>query len=168
VGLYLGGAVGQSRVEATTLEYGSEEFRESHSAFKVMVGIRPISLVGAELAYIHFGDPAGSLGFQPADVNMKGAAAFGIVYLPVPVVDIYLKAGVARIDSTVNGANPFNCGYICGSNLFRLERTDTHFAEGVGTQYKFGAWAVRVEYERFDAAGGNPSLLSAGVTWTFL
>jgi 4-hydroxyphenylpyruvate dioxygenase len=27
---------------------------------------------------------------------------------------------------------------------------------------------VRAEYERFNAAGGNPSLLSAGVTWTVL
>jgi hypothetical protein len=40
-------------------------------------------------------------------------------------------------------------------------------AGGGGAQYKFGSWAVRAEYERFNAAGGNPSLLSAGVTWAF-
>jgi hypothetical protein len=26
---------------------------------------------------------------------------------------------------------------------------------------------VRAEYERFNAAGENPSLLSAGITWSF-
>ena len=33
---------------------------------------------------------------------------------------------------------------------------------------KFGAWAVRAEYERFNAAGGNPTLVSLGIMWIFL
>ena len=37
-----------------------------------------------------------------------------------------------------------------------------------GAQFKLGAWAVHAEYERFNAAGGNPNLVSLGVTWTFL
>ena len=51
--------------------------------------------------------------------------------------------------------------------LFRLDRTNTSFAAGAGAQYKLGAFAVRAEYERFNAAGGNPSLISLGFTWTF-
>jgi hypothetical protein len=34
-------------------------------------------------------------------------------------------------------------------------------------QYKFGPFGVRGEYERFNAAGGNPYLLSLGATWAF-
>src|SRR5437773_6054170 len=70
---------------------------ENHSAFKLIVGFRPLSLIGAEIAYMDFGHPGKS--FSPgstttsADVKMSGAAAFGMLYLPVPVVSVYAKAG---------------------------------------------------------------------------
>jgi hypothetical protein len=32
-------------------------------------------------------------------------------------------------------------------------------------QWKLGQWAVRGEYERFSAAGANPSLLSLSMTF---
>jgi len=176
LGIYLGGAVGQSQVSAIAnsasfAPVGSiavGEFKENHSAFKVMIGVRPISLVGAELAYIDFGHPSGNLFDYRADASIKGEAAFGILYLPVPLVDIYLKAGVARLQSTLSGVVP-NLP-ICSSCVpprFEQDRTNTSGAGGVGAQVKFGAWAVRAEYERFNSAGENPSLLSAGVTWTF-
>jgi hypothetical protein len=47
------------------------------------------------------------------------------------------------------------------------KRTNTGFAGGAGAQFKMGSFAVRGEYERFSAAGGNPSLLSVGVIWKF-
>jgi hypothetical protein len=53
LGLYVGAAAGQSQVEGTA-PYNLH-FRENHSAFKLMVGLRPISLVGVEIAYIDFG-----------------------------------------------------------------------------------------------------------------
>jgi opacity protein-like surface antigen len=167
LGAYVGVGVGQSRVEVTTSSfYGgyvpSQDFRENHSAFKVMVGIRPISMLGGEIAYVDFGHPSGSLFGYPADASIKGAAAFGVLYLPIPIVDIYVKAGLARLESSVSGGDPYpvTCGIPCGPQLFQLNRTNTSGAGGVGAQYKFGSWAVRAEYERFNAAGGNPSLLS--------
>ena len=165
LGLYVGGAIGQSRVEAT-----SPQFNENHTAFKVMVGLRPISLLGAELAYIDLGHPSGRLGLQPnGDVSMKGAAAFGVLHLPVPLIDIFLKAGVVRLQSALHSTFVCPPEYpLCPRpSVYDLDRTDTGFAAGAGAQYKIGAWAVRAEYERFNAAGGNPSLLSAGITWSF-
>jgi hypothetical protein len=99
---------------------------------------------------------------------MKGAAAFGVLYLPVPIVDVFLKAGFARLESTVNGSicSPCACDFCRPS--FQQKRTNTSGAGGVGIQYRFGSLGVRAEYEQFNAAGGNPSLLSAGVTWSFL
>lgn len=176
-GMYIGGAIGQSQVAArasypTIVNLNPGEFKENHSAFKVVVGIRPISLVGAELAYIDFGHPRGSIFDYPADSSLKGAAAFGVLYLPLPIVDLYLKAGFARLQSNLSGFYPVGdnicvLGAPCGTALFQLNRTNTSGAGGVGAQYKIGSWAVRAEYERFNAAGGNPSLLSAGITWTF-
>lgn len=171
LGLYIGGAVGQSQVEANVPTVG--DFKENHSAFKVIAGIRPISLIGAELSYIDFGHPSGNINGVPSDVSEKGADAFAVLYLPVPVVDVFVKAGLARLQSTTNSglrigiACPFtdpNCGPV----LFRLDRTNTSFAAGAGAQFKLSTWAVRAEYERFNGAGGNPSLVSLGVTWTFL
>lgn len=168
-GLYAGAAVGESQVEANAPSVG--DFKRHHSAFDLTAGIRPISLIGAELSYIDFGHPQGDIGTVSSDLAQKGAAAFGVVYLPVPVVDVFVKAGIARLQSTSNSlriglgtctiADP-NCA------LIRLDRTNTGFAAGAGAQLKFGSLAVRAEYERFSAAGGNPSLLSLGLLWTFL
>jgi opacity protein-like surface antigen len=181
LGLYVGGAIGQSRVEATDVGFLKPEFAENHSAFKAMVGIRPISLLGAELDYIDFGNASGSLRFPSnvantgtAAVSVKGEAAFGLIYLPIPIVDVYAKAGLSRLQTSVNGGDNFyQCGVPPGPpgcpfvSHFQLSRTDTGFAAGAGAQYKFGSWAVRAEYERFDAAGAHPSLVSAGIAWTF-
>ena len=172
LGLYVGGSVGQARVEAATSGvFGVSipalgAFRENHSAYKVMIGARPISLIGAELAYVDFGHPrvSGLPGPTSADVSISGLAAFGMLYLPVPVVDIYLKAGLARLDSRVRATN-------CLVDICRtvsLSPTNTGLAAGAGLQLKLASWAVRGEYERFNAAGGNPSLFSVGLTWSFL
>jgi opacity protein-like surface antigen len=172
LGLYVGAGIGEARVEAATSgQFGApfpslSDFRENHSAYKFMVGARPISLVAAELAYVDFGHPrvTGLPGLTSVDVSMKGLTAFGMLYLPVPVVDIYLKAGLARLDSRLTVT-------ACGVGLCqtaRLTPTNTGFAAGAGLQLKLAAWAARLEYERFNAAGGNPSLVSAGLTWSFL
>jgi opacity protein-like surface antigen len=169
LGLYVGGAVGQSQVAANVPTVGG--FKENHSAFKVIAGIRPTSLIGAELSYIDFGHPSRNINGAPSDVSEKGADAFAVLYLPVPVVDVFVKAGLARLQSTINSVRVgFGACSMTAPNcaLFRLDRTNTSFAAGTGTQFRLGAWAIRAEYERFNAAGGNPSLVSLGVTWTFL
>ncbi len=37
----------------------------------------------------------------------RGVSAFGILYLPVPVIDVFAKAGPARIHSTTSGSAPY-------------------------------------------------------------
>jgi opacity protein-like surface antigen len=187
LGFYVGGAIGQGEVVANVPNPfvpnpsfvhvpvpTSDTFKEDHAAFKVMVGLRPIPLLGAELSYLDLGNPTGSLFGHPASASMKGASAFGILYLPIPVVDVFAKAGVARIQSIISGLAPngipdFVCapGVPCGTSPFRQDRTNTTFAAGAGVQFRFDAWAVRAEYERFNAAGEIPHLLSFGLTWSF-
>jgi hypothetical protein len=166
VGVYVGGSVGRAQIDATAPYVG--RFKESHSAFKLMVGLRPLSLVGAELAYFDFGHPSRLIGFIPTDVSMKGAAALGILHLPVPIVDIYAKAGLARLQSTVTATSVCPPGAYCiaAPTPAPVSRANMGFASGAGAQFKFGSCAVRGEYERFSAAGGHPSLLSIGATWT--
>jgi opacity protein-like surface antigen len=187
LGAYIGGSIGEAFVETgdRTLSGTSiPVFRENHAAYELMAGVRPISLLGAEIAYVEFGHPHQTQlvgdAISPdaslsADVRMKGAAAFGILYLPVRVVDVYVKAGLSRIQTTANVAGVRLGGGTCAINapncaLFTAHgsTTETHFAAGAGAQFKLGSWALRAEYERFDAAGGHPGLATVGVTWTFL
>ena len=165
LGLYLGGAFGQARVDASLPVAG--QFREDHSAFKIMAGLRPIPVLGAELEYVDFGHPGrfNFNGIGGSDVSMKGAAAFGMFYLPVPLVDVYAKGGLARLQSTAN-VNP--CPMCLNPVAFPPRRsTNTSWTGAAGVQFKLGSVAVRGEYERFNAAGGAPYLLSVGASWTF-
>lgn len=167
LGLYVGAAAGQSLVEATA-PY-NVNFRENHAAFKFMAGIRPISLVGVEIAYDDFGHPDRLNGNLATDVSMKGESAFGVVYLPIPIIDIFIKAGIARIDSKATTHT------VCGSQPCQTlivdpptdSRTTTGFAAGAGAQFSIGSLAFRGEYERFNAARGNPALLTIGIAWKF-
>ena len=180
LGLYVGADVGQARVKASpgslvatqngeSTLVGAADFNATHSAFDVRVGVRPISLLGAEVSYIDFGHPNGNLGASPANVDLKGAAAFAVAYLPVTVVDVLVKVGLARIQNDLAGTGSFvTVGEtVVKSSLFRLDRTNTNFAIGGGVQYSIGPVAIRAEYQRFEASGGSPSLLTAGVAWTF-
>jgi len=176
LGIYVGGGLGQSQVNAgiplasVGAPTGTFDFKANHSAYKAMVGMRPISLLGAELEYLNFGHPSSTAGTATNDVSITGTGVFALLYLPVPLIDVFVKAGMGRLkvastslDLTVNcgvAVNP-NCPYA------RRSSTTTDFAAGAGVQFKLGPWALRGEYEQFRAAGGNPRILSAGVTWTF-
>jgi hypothetical protein len=89
-------------------------------------------------------------------------------------VDVFLKAGVARLQATSN-VRLFRAAVLCpinnpNCNVFTRhdEVTNTGFAAGAGVQLKRGAWSLRGEYARFSALGGTPHLADLGVTWTFL
>ncbi len=177
LGLYIGAAYGDAHLRArfADLDPGSPAFDATHSAYKAMLGVRPLSFLGAEIAYMDFGQQ--SRGFPSASsteqqVSQRGEAAYALLYLPVPVVDVYVKAGLSRIRTdrhvvydlpgvgTCMPGNP-NCNFFSAAD----NTTDTAFAYGAGLQWKLGSWAVRGEYERFSAAGANPTLFSIGMTY---
>lgn len=186
--LYVGASYGQAhiRVQSGEIALGNGSplpgLDTTHAAFKGSIGIRPISLLGAEVSYMDFGTVSTVVGqalqgFPAVVVNserasQKGEAAFALLYLPVPVVDVYIKAGVSRITTDFSAAYTTTVGGICGlpcgtsqvGHVAAHGTTDTAFAYGAGLQWKLGQWAVRGEYERFDAAGANPSLFSIGMT----
>lgn len=195
IGLYVGGAYGQAHIRAQLGGLGLSSnyailgrFDSTHSAYQAMLGIRPISFLGGEVTYMDFGQSSvgnpsfsNALPLQPTPypsavrASQKGEAAYALLYLPVPIVDVYLKAGMSRITTDTSAtyvlAGVGTCQVDnpnCGSETIRRTMIDTSFAYGAGLQWKLGQWAVRGEYERFDAAGSNPSLLSVGMTyWIF-
>jgi len=74
LGIYVGGSVGQSHVKSDQLLFSKPDgtpltspvsVAKSATGWKLFVGLRPISWVGAELAYVDFGNPAASQGPPP-------------------------------------------------------------------------------------------------------
>ena len=183
-GLYLGAAYGQSHIRAasvnvptgfgSTVLLGGPDF--SHSAYQIMLGVRPVSFLGAEVTYVDFGQhswPSAQAGvlFKNGQASQKGEGAFAVLYLPVPLITVYLKAGLSRITTDQSADYEYfgvdNCAITpCRYLSLARDRTTTGFAAGAGVQWTLGSWAFRGEYERFNAAGSNPSLISFGVIWS--
>ncbi|MGA2189579.1 MAG: outer membrane beta-barrel protein [Steroidobacteraceae bacterium] len=181
LGFYVGAAIGESHVRTSEEILGDTdydyEFDRQHSAWKVTAGIRPISPLGVELEYIDFGNPSAgnaSLGFGGlTQADAKALALFGLGYLPLPLpfLDVYGKLGIARLHTTTSEIAPVPicpAGDVpCGPATFNISDWSTNVAYGAGVQGKFGSLAIRAEYERISASGGNPDLFSLGATWSF-
>lgn len=178
LGVYIGAGVGESHVRSDTSAFSNlDGFVENRTAWKALVGVRPISLLGAELEYTNFGHPAeNNVGPVPpgfiynVDVSQKATSLFGLLYapLPLPVVDVYGKAGFSRLETDINASWRCTAPITCVTNpSYQQDSTDTRFAYGIGAQAKFLALGVRAEYERISAPGGSPDLFSLIATWTF-
>ncbi len=177
--IYLGAALGEAHVRSEELRSGETTpftFDQTHVGWKVFVGVRPLSVVGVELAYSDFGSvntpPPGIFSYFNSNSKQNATSAYGIGYLPLPVpyLDLYGKLGVARLHTQSQVATqPPTCpvGLICTIYSVSQNQSSVDLAYGAGAQAKFGAFAVRIEYERIDASGGNPDLFSLGLSWNF-
>ena len=179
LGTYIGIGAGQANIKMdrapSTLPLS---FSEKPTGWKAVIGLRPISPIGAELDYIDFGKASATLGpaapigtLVQADAKARAAALFAVGYLPLPIpwFDIFGKVGVARLESTDHVVLPALVCVAAGCNDFRLSRNDTQFAWGVGAQLKLPgvSLAVRAEYERFGSSNGDPNLASLSLLWRF-
>lgn len=176
-GAYLGGGIGPSWVKAATASLPSllgaptpvGDFDETHTGYQLVLGARPTgSPLALELEYLDLGEPhlppyAGP-GFLYGTVSQRGEGLFLLYYLPIPLIEPYLKAGASRITTHANFAYcPVDtCVTATPSS------TNNALAVGAGLQWTLGRFAVRGEYEHFNAGGGHPGLLTIGATWTFL
>ncbi len=186
--MYIGAAYAHSNLHArdTTLIPSSlggqfNSFDRTGSGYQFSLGVRALDMLGAEVDYFDLGrggvsnldTVGGSAGVaSSASVGQKGEAAFAMLYLPIPIVDFYLKAGVDRIGSNLSaGYMPrgvFCPALGCQNQSLAVSKTTTGLALGAGAQWQLGNWGLRAEYERFTAYGGHPDLVSVGVVWTFL
>lgn len=164
-------------------------FDRGDFAYQLTAGVRGLELFGVEVDYFHLGSGSASpsLSLAPslppifyvttrltsAHISQKGEAVFAMLYLPVPIVGVYVKAGVARLTTDLEASTvppPCPLGVSCPATLAvtgAFSTTETTFAAGAGVQWKYGDWAIRGEYERFTALGEHPSLESIGATWWF-
>jgi len=174
LGPYVGAAFGKAWLDASNglvTGFGSDKH-----ATEFIVGWRPIPELAAELQYLNFGSSSGYTTYPNSnepllnDASRKGIAAFGLLYLPTPLVDFYLKAGVARLHTQVGTVvEPCPMGGSCPPLVSPppLDSTGVGLAGGGGVMYRFRRLELRLDYARFAANGGNPYLMTFGLTYTF-
>jgi opacity protein-like surface antigen len=158
-GVYVGGSVLQSYFDSDSFsEDDIEDFDDDDTGWKILVGFRLNPHFGIEGAYTDFGEanapsvPAGG----PFEANAKAFSAFGVGFLPVGPVDLFLKAGAARIDAEGNVGAVF------------FDDKSTEFAYGAGVQLNIGRLGLRAEYEKFDTDEiGDLDIASLGFVFTF-
>ncbi len=178
LGFYAGAGLGYSTIRSDDPAYGLPGYYNDHeTAWKVIAGVRPISILGAELEYIDFGYPSNP--YDPSNTNANGfdshpraGVLFGVGYLPLPIpfFDIYGKAGVARLQTdvtTITSNCPPGTNCVLPPTYTRHNETDSRFAYGVGVQSKAWGFAFRAEYERISSQYGDPDALTVSATWTF-
>lgn len=179
---YLGADAGQSTIRNDFLG-----FNQHGVGFDVRAGVRPIPFLGAEIEYVDLGnrhDFSDCFAFcsYGTHIDSQGGAAFGVAYLPIPhsLVDLYGKAGVARLQTRTTSiiappgaCNPYQtCPAFIGPGhpadvSYRTDTTDTDFAWGAGVQVHWWNFAFRGEFQQFQTQNGHPNLVSAGFTWMF-
>lgn len=154
-GFYLGAGFTQAKIDDIGPSIDFED-----DSFKLIAGFRPLDAFGVEFNYIDLGKDGATLGPIGVEVDGKAYAAYAVGFLPLPLVDLYAKAGVARWESNARTT---------GISLDDLDDSGTEFAYGAGVQARLGSLAARLEYERFDIADTDGAeLISLGLTWTFL
>ncbi len=157
-GFYLGAGIGQANVQVEPGE-GLPTFDEDDTGYKLIAGFRPLDWLGAEVNYVDLGAPSGEVAGNVVETDAKGLSAFGIVFLELPLVDLYGKLGVIRWDASAN---------IPALDLSG-DDSGTDFAWGAGLQVRLLSFGVRLEYERFEISDlDESSFLSLSLTYTFL
>ncbi len=171
-GIYVGAGVVQS-------EYGLANpgaalpFDDQSNGYKLIFGWRPLDSFGVEASYIDHGDatvPSGIVCIQfitvpcPASTNLTAEtlSAFAVGYLDLPLVDLFVKAGVNswKFDGHSTG------GFVPD---FRINEKGTDLAWGAGVQLRFGSLGARLEYEQFNIVQDEGlDTISLSLTYTFL
>jgi hypothetical protein len=179
LGFYVGAGVGESQIGNNNDYYNAYgypgDFHDHDAAWKVIAGLRPLPIVGAELEYIDFGNAGGNSGYYYGNyeygvsAHPKATVLYGLGYLPLPLpfLDVYGKLGLAHLQ-TDNYFYTSTCGAgVCAGTESRFDQQNNKLAYGAGVQAKFQAFAFRGEYERISSTFGDPNAFMVSVTWTF-
>ncbi len=149
-GFYIGAGLGQSE---SGVRAGSFNFKDRDTGYKLIAGFRPLKVFAAELNYLDLGKPAS--GTQQAKSHAVGA--FALVFLPLPIVDVYGKAGLVSWKTDASAPT------------LSFNRSGSDLAWGAGVQFHLGSLAARLEYEALNASHlAKPTFLTLGATYTFL
>ena len=139
--VYVGAGVSKDKLSNIAPSGGLSDL--NNTSWKVLAGLRVVSFLGVEADYLSLGSQTST--FLGAGSHSEAKAftgyAVGFLPLPVPFVDVYGKAGLARWSLSGSTSVP--------GSLFAFSDHGTNFAWGGGVQVHVGNIGGRLEYERF-------------------
>ena len=151
--LYLGAGLSKDKVEGIT--HTGVPFSDiDKTSWKVFAGFRPLKVLGVEADYLDLGNRTSTfINGVSSQTDAKAFAGYAVGFLPLPVpfLDVFGKAGVARWK--LEGSQ--SAGTIPGSSFFAFSDRGTEFAWGAGAQAHIGNIGGRLEYERFRIPNTN-------------
>lgn len=153
-GPYIGAGILQSRFDSDNFDV--DDVDKDDISWKILGGLRISPNFGVEAAYTDFGKSDAPAASGPFDAKADAISVFGVGAWPVGPVDLFVKAGAARIDAK---------GTV-GSVTFKDKATE--FAYGVGAQFNLGNLGLRAEYEKFDTdVIGDLDVISLSAVFSF-
>jgi hypothetical protein len=159
-GFFVGGSVGNAALSFSDVEFGSDGFDDSDSAYKGFVGFifdLPVVDFGIEAAYVDFGAQSDTSIFaEENQVDVTGLSAFGTIGMDWGLFGVFAKAGLVQWDAELSLDN------------VRLGGDDgSDSAYGLGFRFSFSSVELRAEYEQFDIEDADLDMVSIGVLWRF-
>lgn len=155
-GFYVGASALQSRFDQDHFDINDVD--DEDTGWKLIAGYRFAPAFAIEGGYTKFGKaeaPAVDVS-GPFEARAKAFSLYGVGFLPVGPVELFAKAGAARIDADGN----------VGAVFFEDKKIE--FAYGAGAQFRIGRLALRAEYERIDTnVIGDLDVISAGAVFHF-
>jgi hypothetical protein len=147
---YLGAGISKNKVSEIT--NGGANFADiDNTSWKVLAGFRPVSVFAVEADYMNLGSQTntflGGAGNSHSDAKAFAGYAVGFLPIPVPFLDLYGKAGVARWKLSGSSGST--------GNFFAFSNQGTEFAWGLGAQVHIGNIGGRLEYENFNIPNTN-------------
>ncbi|MEO8313526.1 MAG: outer membrane beta-barrel protein [Pseudomonadota bacterium] len=140
------------------------------NGLKLIGGVRLLDSFGVELNYADHGKATVPSGIvcaaivgqncpDTSRISAKTTAAYAVGFLDFPVVDLFAKAGLARMDGRLTTPNQPN---------FSFKDNDTDLAWGLGAQVHFVSLGARIEVEQFKLFGEKLRTISASFFYTIL
>jgi hypothetical protein len=148
---YLGAGVVRNSLTDITDLGGLPDLK--NTSWKAYAGVRPLNWLAGELDYIDLGSGSSTTTSSSdtvtahADGKALAAYAVGFFPIPLPIVDVFGKVGLARwkLNGDVNSlVSP-------GS----LSTNGTEFAWGIGVQAHISMVGARLEYENFNVPNSS-------------
>lgn len=120
------------------------------TSWKLFAGLRPTSVVAIEADYLDLGSQTSTFVSTSTRSDAKAFAGYAVGFLPIPLpfLDVFGKAGLARWKLNGSALSPL-------APPSSFSNSGTEFAWGVGTQVHAGNFGARLEYENFRIPSTN-------------
>ena len=156
---YLGAGISKDKL-SDIANQGTNFADIDSTSWKAFAGFRPLSVFAVEADYLDLGSQTNTfftqagtcpVGGCPATSHSdaKAFAGYAVGFLPIPLpwLDVFGKAGLARWKLNGSAFSPLP--------PVSFSTSGTEFAWGVGTQVHVGNFGARLEYEKFNVPGTN-------------